>query len=1024
MKTNRIWCLAMAVMLLASCHDDIPYGQERQEGYLYFNVSEGHGWADGNKATRAGVEAPILMENTLEGQPVYLHTEVAPTMSPQLEEALAGADLQSDSTEMPQTRGIRYTGDVFSVSSSGSILPKISNIGVYATRTADRGVILSYANIGPDNTQAYSGSNYNYLWNIKEQEIEDVWDSGTADFYGYAPYFANPSSENGLSMTADANGVPTLSYTVPSDVTKQLDILTAKHLGVAKKQDVELEFTHIMSAIKFNFKHGKGTTDKGGTWSEKDNFKWSDGLDTYDVTVKTIQIQNVYTTGTWQVGADPDDGARWTRTADTKSSFTYDNVDKALTGASSPVDLNPDTEGNVFMMLPQQVPDDAKILLTCELTKEGDSKASKTMTLQAALKETDGTTAKTWLPGYTYTYTISLSDFVYVFDYNTAESKSYTDVPFAGTSEEDIFIRSYKIDSKGNMTAVDWEPQYKVEVSEVTGIGGSETHEPTWKTGSNGWIHVFDHSSGNYDTEVLAKHAGAKVGDEDNVRLFKIQIGSIMTPIIDLSLWNQTQTKKWTGRSTSNCYIVAGPGTYRIPLIYGNAWANGKENSATYKPGVTGKNVLTTFLNHNGDAIKSPFINIDLDGNVKDAVLIWEEGDGTSRTNKGGNGSNSGTVVKVISEIDTSVTGEDSYNTDNSDIGTKSNANYLQFEVSPDNFNYGNAVVGIRDKNDKIVWSWHIWMVDASWFLNDTPLDIGGHQIYYAKTNIGWVDGGIHVDAETRKGDMRLVQSESGNKITITATQQKRNAFDTYFTNVFYQWGRKDPMRGNVNADDNKTDNGAPRGVAGVQPWTNEYGTKFIKTYTQTVQQMIENPNTIYGNNLGDLYTDTYYNLWAAKNTSVWKRISDGGGSWYFHGKTIYDPSPVGYCVPPSKYLTELRNYGKYTELDAPFTLPIVCTYTHTASSRTIMFHAAGNRTTNGGYDLRSDGFSAKFGDAAGGRYHTATPYSDDECWQLRLYFYQSASDTHNTLSADMNDANCVLPVRWSGEAIAEAETE
>ena len=1017
MNPKKICVTMLAAVTLLACQDDTHFGPGRQEGYLYFVPSEGHGWTEAGQTTRAGAEAPIPMQCSLEGQPIYLHTEVTPTMSPQLEEAMGTIDCSdADSMASAETRGIRYTGDVFTPSTSADAShPKISSFGVYATRTADRGVILSYTEIGPTATESSSV----YDWNTKEQEIEGVWDSGTADFYGYAPYFANPSSDNGLSMTADGNGVPTLTYTVPSDVSKQLDILTAKHLGVSKGNDVELEFTHIMAAIKFNFKHGKGSAD-GKTWTNKDNFTWSNGQNTYNVTVTNIQIKNVYyKEGTWTLGADPYNGGAWSRTNTETSDFTY-APGKALSGEStSPVELNPDAEGNVFMMMPQQVPDNAAVELTCSLVNTADATDTKTMTLTAALKEPDGTTAKTWAPGYTYTYTISLSDFVYVFDYNTVTAMSFTDVEYAGTSKENVFIRSYKMDSKGNKTNVNWKIQY--QVFESTAVGEGTDHEETWKDGSNGWIHVYDKSTGTYTTEVLSTHVGANEGNEDNEKLFKIEVGSIMTPVIDLSMWDQYQENRWKGRSTSNCYIVAGPGTYRIPLIYGNAWTNGRKNPNAYSTSNSGNNLLSTFLNYKDVPLQSVFIKEDVGrSNVKDAVLIWEEGDGTSRTNKGGNGSNEGTVVKVISTIDNAVTGEDAYNTDNTTAGTITNCDYLQFKVDYEHFNYGNAVVGIRDTDNKIIWSWHIWMVDPDWFLkNNATIDVdgGGHPATYASTNIGWVDGGVSVLAKTRSGKARLVQAESDNIITIDATQEKRRAFTTYFTNVLYQWGRKDPMRGNVNTTDMQTDNGAPRGVAGVKAWSNGFSTT---NGTRTVGAMIQEPNTIYGTNEGDLYpfATSYFNLWA---TNLDGPYVANRGTWSFFGKTIYDPSPVGYCVPPSKYLTQLSR-SKFAEIDGSAALPIICNYTD--GSNVIPFHASGVRTTTDSYDGHARGYHQPQPlNAANGFYHTATPYSRDENWQLHLYFY-SGIDTHNFIRGDMSEALSVLPVVWSGEIVEKVDED
>ena len=1042
MKLKNILSAAFAVLTLATCSDDTGVGPGRQAGYLYFNVSEGQGWKNGNAVSRSSVEAPMRMECSLDGAPIYLHTEVTPIMSPQL----AAAVSNMDSGEDAETRGIRYTDDVFTLTSG---TPKISSFGVYATRTTDRGVILNYAQINPNETEG--------AWNKKEQEIEGVWDSGTADFYGYAPYFANPSADNGLSMTADGNGVPTLTYTVPTDVTKQLDILTAKHIGVVKGSDVELPYDHVMSAIKFNFKYGSipdGTPTDGGT--PKDNFRWSDGLTTYDVKVTNIQITGVYKKGTWQVGEDPYAGARWTvDTSAGTGDFSYAPA-KTLTGETSPVDLNPDAGGNVFMMLPQQVPADATIQLACELTPVGESTATKNMALSARLRETDGTTPKTWLPGFTYTYTMSLSDFVYVFDYNTATAKNYgtsgTAVAYAGTSEENVFIRSYKMDSKGVKTNVEWWPEYQETEADAIGVGDGGADQTVWKKGSNGWIHVYDHSTGSYDTEVLADHTGANEDDGNDVKLFKIEVGSIMTPVKDLSMWNHDQTKRRRKRCTSNCYMVAGPGTYVIPLVYGNAITNGEVNTVAYNPGVNQNNAWPTFKNAYDKDIYSPYINEDLayhgEHEAVAAALIWAEGnaaadqsaaniaalrasmgsdsghpDGYIETDAERAERNNGTVIKVIPDIDTGVYDNDGYNTSSKFEG----ANYIKFEVKPEDFNYGNAVIGVRNAKpvgNNIVWSWHIWMVDPDWFIKDnTTLTIESHQATYANTNIGWVPGGVDVPEQTRTGHARLVQKETGNIITIDAEQLKRRAFTTYFTNVLYQWGRKDPVRGNVDPNDMGSNAGAPRGPKGYRAFRNnmEGGSMasiFVVGQTTTVGNMIRTPNTIYGQSDGDLYNygaQTPSNLWAAKLQKYY--ITDGG-TWLFQGKTIYDPSPVGYCVPPSKYLTHLTRTS-FAEVGSGVTLPIVCEYTDpNNSANKLKFHACGVRTTSGGSDLHSRGYHAPQAvNAANGFYHTATPFTDDENWQLHLYFY-SGIDTHNFLRGDMCECLSVKPVLWDGESV------
>ena len=1062
MKKNQIlgYLFALmavfAVVLVACKEDNNIITPTRLPGYLYFFPTEKYDWGNGNQVTRSSVEAPMRMECSLKGEPIYLHTEVTPTMSPQLEESVSLMEATTEGEGMGQeTRGIRYTGDVFSLSSGST--PKISSFGVYATRTSDHGVILNYAEIGPSTTESTSL----YDWNVKEQEISGVWDSGTANFYGYAPYFDNPEATNGLSMTANSSGVPILTYTVPTAVANQLDILTAKHLNVSKGNDVELEFSHIMSAIKFNFKHGKGTADGGSTWTEKDNFKWSDGVNTYNVTVKTIEIKNVYTTGTWVVGGDPYNGDRWTRTADTKASFTYSGVDKGLTGESSPVDLNPDADGHVFMMLPQQVPSDATIALTCNLTKEGDSDPSKSMTLEAALKETDGTTAKTWLPGYTYTYTISLSDFVYVFDFDTSKDwndetgtanatikdpLSYTNISYGGKDSYPLMVRSYKVDSKGNKSPVDWTIIHEIE--EIQGSVESGTPTTTVSIVENKlpeWMKLYETPNDTRTTEVVnvateagtnvkqvttAKHAGAT--DDSNDRKFRLQISSIDEPVIDLSLYNYDQTKRWSARNTSNCYIVAGPGTYRIPLVYGNAIYNGTDNKKAYwtkeaqenplisQSGGDAINYLYKLENHSGAPISSPYI-VEVVGNSKEVknygegALVWEEVNG---------------LIQDVS-IDFSYDeDEDGYNSDQ-DQG------YLQFTIKPNVFNYGNAVIGVRRKESyDYYWSWHIWITDPTDFLDTKNIDIQDyHTVDFAGCNVGWVPKQSEQPAKRRNDRVLLRQDETLDELEINVDQLICNAFTPYLTNTLYQWGRKDPMKGITSNSQDGTDNGTPR-YNESPGYDNQTGNK------ASIATMIQKPNTIYGVARGDLYETSYTNLWGTNCNK--KKLT-----YTYYGKTVYDPCPVGFCVPPSKSFSKLNKryrtargglfprdersgfveIAEWNESDGP----VICQYKESAAAggEIVEFPLYGARSHDGlTHEMTAYGFYPYGGGHGLGYYQSASPYSNDENWAMRIDVYTrqaliNEADTHvGNFKPDHNTAGAVRPVRYYGETVEEAEED
>ena len=84
-------------------------------------------------------------------------------------------------------------------------------------------------------------------------------------------------------------------------------------------------------------------------------------------------------------------------------------------------------------------------------------------------------------------------------------------------------------------------------------------------------------------------------------------------------------------------------------------------------------------------------------------------------------------------------------------------------------------------------------------------------------------------------------------------------------TNTFYQWGRKDPFPGT--------------------------GDVTFSTSSATIADNIKNPTTFY-NVGGKPSNTTYYNMWDAKQTGGTDNIATATV------KTVYDPSPAGFCVP------------------------------------------------------------------------------------------------------------------------------
>ena len=240
----------------------------------------------------------------------------------------------------------------------------------------------------------------------------------------------------------------------------------------------------------------------------------------------------------------------------------------------------------------------------------------------------------------------------------------------------------------------------------------------------------------------------------------------------------------------------------------------------------------------------------------------------------------------------------------------------------------GNAVIAARNKQGDIVWSWHIWVTE-----ND-PGNVSSAILY---TTYAWNEEGIKTGIRVPGYDIMpcnlgaLRYEPDGNA----------DASDTY--GMLYQWGRKDPFppaySGNDGADytderagvhygnDNKTPVGKTTGednaklfhsLPGAQitedklpdpvgftvknPTVFMCGTKEAKTGTAV------NSSTYYQNG-GDWTWNHDDKLWGGLKPGAegMKCYTIPGVSGvhiydnYGDQKTIFDPCPSGWRVPPGE---------------------------------------------------------------------------------------------------------------------------
>jgi uncharacterized protein (TIGR02145 family) len=167
--------------------------------------------------------------------------------------------------------------------------------------------------------------------------------------------------------------------------------------------------------------------------------------------------------------------------------------------------------------------------------------------------------------------------------------------------------------------------------------------------------------------------------------------------------------------------------------------------------------------------------------------------------------------------------------------------------------------------------------------------------------NLGWATA-----AEIRYGDgdgndqprsvqVRITQvgipDPLSKEFTIT---QNSSTITTGDNSPYYQWGRKDPM---------PPGDGINNGAAGERVLEFGMQTDGNSRYTFVMDGGragamnigVQNPNIFYLLSNGSWYDGAYVNLWDSDNTTV------GAYTWTDNNatKTVYDPNPVGWKMPP-----------------------------------------------------------------------------------------------------------------------------
>ena len=789
-------CTLSGVLVLAACTKDATAELSADGPALRFDVGLSGSWTPGVSA--ASERSDTLAEPrpevyTLRGpapaDTLFLHASVADGI------AVPHPDAKTD---RPQTRATPVGTETF-YDSFGALAY------VYTGAWSDALTPDYMYNVEITEASGWTATDYN--WPGRGKKIR---------FFAYAPYGA----EGAVLSAQQTAGAPTITYTTPSAVADQKDLLVAAPAEMdgasAPDKTAALTFGHALTAVRFTV-----------------------GDDMMAGRITKVTLKNVYGKAVYDMGT-----AQWSGFT-SSSSFTQT--------LSKDVDGTPDEEITpeeaTFMMIPQTLPSGATIEVGYT-----DKLTSTARTLTASIAGT------TWPVGRTVTYRISTTSISIASTFTVTAPDDFT---YAGGTN------AYKVESRGKVTRPgDSEKSvplaWTAEFVEDNGAGGYRVIEqPEWITGFTA-SGDGGTSAQSFDATVAAQE-GVEEFNPHNETLRKAQLinsSSGHTP------YNLSNSAGAAGvQNTANCYVINAPGKYSLPLVYGNAIKNGGTNASAYTSSASGSYVLKNFVNHTGNAITDPYIYNNANCTPDNATLVWQDSP----------------------ELVTNV-------------ALSSDKHSITFDVNQATIAQGNAIVAVRNASDQIMWSWHIWVTDyvpglaadKDESLRDKSVtNYQGLQYTFMPVNLGWCDG-TSASYAGRSVKVRFTQAETGATQVIEITQTPYSV-STGGNAPFYQWGRKDPMLPSTGSGaTNKT-------------WYNAEGTSSTTLTTAnwttndaTITNGILNPGAFCTNNYMDY---KYYNLWSSDNT-----VTTANDNAVI--KTIYDPSPVGYHLPPSNAFTGFTYNG------------------------------------------------------------------------------------------------------------------
>lgn len=546
--------LAAALLATAgACNDD--FGYHNVEGrQVAFAIDAPDAWRGGMSVDESDPSTRCTSVQPLSGgdTKLYLHTVVADNPV-------------ADKAELTRGTPVNST-DAFLSAYPRFSLSGICHTGAYPEDEAQNTWTPEYA--------------YNLIYNSTSGEPVEkqgrlLWPSnGTVRFFAFAPTMPDFQTKTGgdgsLALSgASQTGSPTLTYTVPTDVEKQVDLMTARaDASGATSPTVSLNFGHALTAVRIRC-----------------------AADMLAGDITEVTISGVYGTGTQVIGAsewtDLTNPASYkiTKTielpADDGGVLVKDNT--VITGMDGE-----NADNLYFMLLPQTLPAGASMTI-----KFTDKATNTPRTLSCPL-------TGEWQAGKIVTYSISPSS-IHIsakVDFSktskeTSEAKSVKPdtIPYTGVWYDAVCTAKAEVTRAGDDTKTFDIPAGKVKLQySLNGTTWADCGKDADGKYGDGYLRIEPQSA------FTAINGNGKFGDAE--------AGSESAPFSLSSEYGET----------ANCYLVDKAGYYSLRMVYGNCGDN--TGNLTGNP-----NGLTYFPDHtdNGKIAAGTIPGVD------DAVLLWQD---------------------------------------------------------------------------------------------------------------------------------------------------------------------------------------------------------------------------------------------------------------------------------------------------------------------------------------------------------------------------------------------------------------